>query len=227
MVGAFRHVGDGELRRGDWRPIACTAISGEEFAGRFGVDFVENDGRQDAPGPMAYAAVELAAGEQFTLEHHLDHPTLHVVIYGLPDPDRRAQLARFTDALGLPHTDLQLALDDDGWFDPRTGERVPDKPWPCRVRFPDDFAEQAAMIEANGWFADLVVETPDGRTYRPVFYDPVRLNQVVTDELDRGARLFRQPNLVVIPRVTEVHMLGAISQLSSDDFTGLLPEPTT
>jgi hypothetical protein len=60
-----------------------------------------------------------------------------------------------------------------------------------------------------------------------VFYDPVRLNQVVTDDLDRSARLFREPNLVVIPRVTEVHMLDAISQLSSDDFAGLLTEPTT
>jgi hypothetical protein len=55
-------------------------MPGEQFAGQFGVRFIENDLRWDAPGPVAHAAVELLSGEQFMLEHQLAHATINVIV---------------------------------------------------------------------------------------------------------------------------------------------------
>ncbi|MER7128233.1 hypothetical protein [Streptosporangium saharense] len=57
-----------------------------------------------------------------------------------------------------------------------------------------------------------------------MFYDPVRLGQEITDELERGGALFREPNLVVIDRVTREHMEAAIGALAESGFL-LVPEP--
>ncbi len=91
------------------------------------------------------------------------------------------------------------------------------------MRWPDYFDEQAPFIESKGWFADVLIEW-DGRRYRPVFYDPVRLRQVVDDELASGAGIFREPNLVVIDRVTRDCMEAAITALIGGDFS-MFPEP--
>jgi hypothetical protein len=85
------------------------------------------------------------------------------------------------------------------------------------MRWPDYFDEQAPLIESKGWFADVLIEW-NGQCYRPVFYDPIRLGQVVADELTHGAGFFRDPNLVVVDRVTRVCMEAAVTALINDGF---------
>ncbi|MEU8358392.1 hypothetical protein AB0C27_20475 [Nonomuraea sp. NPDC048882] len=90
------------------------------------------------------------------------------------------------------------------------------------VRWPHYFDEQAPLIEAKGWFSDVLVER-EGQYYRPVFYDPVRLGQEIAEEMSNGAGFFREPNLVVVDRVTRDHIEAAISALVDNGFN-LLPE---
>ncbi|MER7213094.1 hypothetical protein ABT340_39030 [Streptosporangium sp. NPDC000239] len=89
------------------------------------------------------------------------------------------------------------------------------------MRWPDHFDEYAPVIEAKGWFGDVLVEW-NGRIYRPVFYEPVRLAQEISDELARGSA-FREPNLIVIDQVTRAHMEAAITALVDGRFD-LVPE---
>ncbi|GGO02670.1 hypothetical protein [Microbispora bryophytorum] len=79
------------------------------------------------------------------------------------------------------------------------------------VQWPDDFGDYAWEVEAKGWFEGVTVEW-NGARIRPVFYDPVRLNQEISDEL-AGGSYFREPNLIVIEKVTRDHMEVAIAAL--------------
>ncbi|MFF5211952.1 hypothetical protein [Streptosporangium sp. NPDC000396] len=90
------------------------------------------------------------------------------------------------------------------------------------MHWPDYFDEEAPIIEDKGWFADVLVEW-NGQSYRPVFYDPIRLGQTIADELRSRASFFREPNLIVIDQVTRDHMEAAIAVLVEADFN-LVPD---
>ncbi len=90
------------------------------------------------------------------------------------------------------------------------------------MHWPDYFDEEAPIIESKGWFADVLVEW-NGQSYRPMFYDPIRLGQEIADELARGVVFFREPNLVVVDQVTRGHMEAAITALVGNGFN-LVPE---
>ena len=62
-----------EDREGHFDEIALIGIPHEQFAARFGISFTKNT-QYEAPGPMAYAAIELRSGTQFLLHHDCDLP---------------------------------------------------------------------------------------------------------------------------------------------------------
>ncbi|WP_203883778.1 hypothetical protein [Planotetraspora kaengkrachanensis] len=90
------------------------------------------------------------------------------------------------------------------------------------VRWPDYFDDYASVIEVKGWFGDVTVEW-NGVRIQPVFYDPVRLSQEISDEL-AGGSYFREPNLIVIEKVTRDHMEAAIAALSEEGLACLIPD---
>jgi hypothetical protein len=93
--------------------IGLIGMPWEDFAGRFGVRFI--DGR---------AAVELPAGDRFGLEHHGDEPYPGVFLLGRLDQDMPAQRRAFASAVGLREDAFRYVRDEDAWRDPRTGEVV-------------------------------------------------------------------------------------------------------
>jgi hypothetical protein len=90
------------------------------------------------------------------------------------------------------------------------------------VRWPDDFDEYAWELEYKGWFEGVTVDW-NGVSIRLAFFDPVRLGQEIGHELARSS-YFREPNLLVIEKVTRDHMEAAIAALSEEDLARLLPE---
>jgi hypothetical protein len=118
----FRVIPYDSVQRAMWRPIGDITGPWSSFSVRFGITFTENDGRYEAPGPVAYAAVELPTGEQFRLEHHFDHQEIGVVVFGLPDEDPTQQRQRFAAALGLTDHDFRRTLDKGQWHDPRASQ---------------------------------------------------------------------------------------------------------
>ena len=89
-----------------------------------------------------------------------------------------------------------------------------------RLVLPDHFDEDAATVEAKGWFAGATLTLSDGRSYSLSFYDPVRLSQEIADELDRTG-FFAEPNLIVVKTVTREQIEQAVTQLSQANFVGL------
>ncbi len=73
---------------------------------------------------------------------------------------------------------------------------------------PEDFQDYAYEVEAKGWFSRACVQYM-GRQFPLSFYDPVRLSQQVEDELEKSP-VFTEPNLLVVPSVTEAAMRKAV-----------------
>lgn len=80
------------------------------------------------------------------------------------------------------------------------------------LRWPVEFEEYSWEIESKGWFAGLEVVI-DGKTLRPVFYDPVRLSQDVAAEVDKDG-VFAEQCLIVVKKVTHELMENAIADLA-------------
>jgi hypothetical protein len=77
--------------------------------------------------------------------------------------------------------------------------------------FPEGFDDYAWEVESKGWFGEARL-TSMGRSYRIIFYEPVRLAQEIEDELKRG-KPFLEQNLVVVPSVTRQNMETAVEYL--------------
>ncbi|MFD0895086.1 hypothetical protein KBB96_00980 [Luteolibacter ambystomatis] len=78
--------------------------------------------------------------------------------------------------------------------------------------WPDGFDEDGCLIESKGWFNGLEIHIGDNR-FRPVFYDPVRLSQEISDELLRDG-IFSEPGLIVIASVTRMNIEAAIARMA-------------
>jgi hypothetical protein len=102
--------------------IGLIDMPAHEFERRFGIAFTPNDGRRDAPGPMAYAAVELASGQRFLLEHHFDYREPGVWLLGRVSEDLEGQRDEFARALNLPPGCYRFIRSAHGWIDPHSGE---------------------------------------------------------------------------------------------------------
>jgi hypothetical protein len=88
-----------------------------------------------------------------------------------------------------------------------------------RIEWPVPLDELDWMTqEAKGWIMVTVVW--DGGQRIVTFYDPVRLMQSVTIELDtRG--IFAEGSLVVVPRVTLDAVETAIARFAERDFADI------
>lgn len=98
-------------------------IPHEQFAARFGISFTKNT-QCEAPGPMAYAAIELRSGTQFLLHHDYDYPQPGVWLSGRVDVDADEQRAEFAEALGLHPGDYRWIRRAGRWLDAVTGGPV-------------------------------------------------------------------------------------------------------
>jgi hypothetical protein len=95
-----------------------------------------------------------------------------------------------------------------------------------QVIFPEHFEPSsltAMEIEAKGVFGDVEIETSVG-TYRPLFYDAVRLAQDAEAELEDGATCFSPGNIVIVKTVTRREMDAAIVDLARDNFSTLIAD---
>jgi hypothetical protein len=89
--------------------------------------------------------------------------------------------------------------------------------------FPEGFGDYAWELESKGWFNEARLEF-EGRVYRLVFYDPVRLGRDIGDEMQRCG-VFFEPNLIVVPTVTRQNMEKAATLLVNQAHLGsLVPE---
>lgn len=87
---------------------------------------------------------------------------------------------------------------------------------------PEDFREYAWEIESKGVFWDARVRY-DGKEFAVVFYEPERLAQDASEELNEGNPFFEK-NVIVISKVTESEMNTAISRLAKDGRIAHLKE---
>lgn len=83
------------------------------------------------------------------------------------------------------------------------------------LHFPQDFADHEWEIKSKGWYPFTVV-TDDGKRFRLNFYDRIRLNQEVEDELNNSG-LFFEPNIIVISEVTRNEIHKALDVLTKSN----------
>ena len=88
-----------------------------------------------------------------------------------------------------------------------------------RLVFAYEFDEQAAYeAEGRGYLSHAFVELCDGSRYPVVFYDPVRLQQDLDDEVAAGNPFIAEPGMVVVPDVTLENMKKAVTKLFQEGF---------
>ena len=94
-----------------------------------------------------------------------------------------------------------------------------DKSVEPRLVFSCDFDERTAIeVEHKGWFEQAVVQLPNGIKVPVAFRDPVRLAQDLEVEVTAGRFCFAEPGLIVVPKVTQSYMAGAVKQLFDDGY---------
>ena len=88
-----------------------------------------------------------------------------------------------------------------------------------KLVFAFEFDERAAYeAEGRGYLSHAHVELPDGCKYPVVFYDPVRLQQDLEEEVTTGNPYIAEPGMIVIPNVTLENMENAVSKLYCEGF---------
>ncbi|MCL1465477.1 hypothetical protein [Argonema galeatum] len=65
----------------------------------------------------------------------------------------------------------------------------------------------------KGHRSDGIVRCRDGKTYSVYFYDPIRLQQDLDEEVELGSPFLAPPGLIVLPELTRPAMENAIAQL--------------
>jgi hypothetical protein len=92
-----------------------------------------------------------------------------------------------------------------------------------RIVFPKDFDERMEFeMPSKGYLNNVEVCLEDGSRYRLCFYDLVRLQQTVEDDLQRGRPFFAEPGLIVLPEVTTEAIRQAVAVLWGEGFFGQL-----
>ena len=82
-----------------------------------------------------------------------------------------------------------------------------------KLLLPEDFSEYQAEVESKGWFSESFVLF-EGQRFQLNFYDLARLTQEASDALAKGVPFFEE-NLVIVPRVTPLHMQAAAEHLAT------------
>ena len=90
------------------------------------------------------------------------------------------------------------------------------------IDFPSYFDDDEVDIIEKGVFQGVIIRS-DGRTYAPVFYSPLRLQQTIAIELAERPGYFVEPHLLVIQIVNRAHIEVAVKELASRKFWDLNP----
>jgi hypothetical protein len=92
-----------------------------------------------------------------------------------------------------------------------------------QVLFPDWFEARAELeTPAKGHLHGVQVQLEDGATFALTFYDPIRLQQTLEDDVHAGRGFFAEPGLVVVPEVTCDAVRKAVQGLWQEGFFGQL-----
>ncbi len=84
---------------------------------------------------------------------------------------------------------------------------------------PEDYDERSAFeTPFRGYLEGASVRLTDGSRYAVVFYDPVRLGQDLEECVKLGRPFFAEPNLIVLPEITEKAMRAAVEELARQGF---------
>ncbi len=87
---------------------------------------------------------------------------------------------------------------------------------PYTIVFPDDFDDEAPIIESKGWFSDFSIIVGD-RVLKVTVYDPVHLAQECEDEI-RSDGFKAESAILIIPSVTRENIESAVAALALDGF---------
>ena len=77
---------------------------------------------------------------------------------------------------------------------------------------------EAAESRDRGYRGHVWVEFANGERYSVVFYDPVRLQQDLDDEVKEGNPYVAEAGLIVVPEVTKENMEKAVCLLAEEGF---------
>ena len=81
-----------------------------------------------------------------------------------------------------------------------------------RLRLPADHDERAAFeAEARGFLQHVVIEVAEGVEVGVVFWDPVRLQQDLDEEMKAGRPFLAEPGMIVVESVTLANMERAVA----------------
>ncbi len=98
---------------------------------------------------------------------------------------------------------------------------------PAVLVLPEDYDERSAYeTPSRGYLEGATVLLADGSRYSVYFYDPVRLGQDLEECAKIGRPFLAEPNMIVLPEVTEPAMRTAVEQLARQGyFQQLKPLP--
>src|SRR5262245_55564402 len=90
---------------------------------------------------------------------------------------------------------------------------------PVAVTFPEWYGDRAEYeTPLKGYLSDVVVRLESGDRYRLYFFDPVRLQQTLEDDVQAGRHYYTEPGLVVLPEVNTQTVRQALECLWRDGF---------
>jgi hypothetical protein len=85
--------------------------------------------------------------------------------------------------------------------------------------FEGEFDEREEMeCRDRGYRSHVSVELANGERYPVVFYDSVRIQQDLEDEVKSGSPFIAEPGLIVLPEVTRENMERAVTALAVEGF---------
>ena len=86
------------------------------------------------------------------------------------------------------------------------------------ISFPEGFEERLELeMTARGYLSSVVVQLGEEQ-YRLFFYDPVRMQQDLEEEIKLGRSYLAEPNVVLLPEITTENIKKAILGLYQDGY---------
>jgi hypothetical protein len=83
-----------------------------------------------------------------------------------------------------------------------------------QIFFPPGYdARQEFETPARGYLSHVQVQLENGNRYQLFFYDPVRLQQDLEEQVKSGRICLAEPNMIVLPEVTTENIKRALQEL--------------
>src|SRR5262245_45685552 len=87
------------------------------------------------------------------------------------------------------------------------------------IHFPDGYdARREFETPERGYLSNVVVQLENGNRYQVFFYDPVRMQQDLEEEVKAGRGYLAEPNVVLLPEVTTDNIKKAVAGLWSTGY---------